>query len=72
MEDCSIGNTGLEKMAYSMSDTAKMLSLSLRTVENLIAHKQLTARRVGRRVIVPATSIRSFLSADRYTMPRAA
>jgi excisionase family DNA binding protein len=72
MKDCSTGNTGLEKMAYSMAEAAMMLSLSLRTIENLIANKELLARRVGRRVIVPATSIHAFLRADRYTMARAA
>jgi excisionase family DNA binding protein len=55
------------KLAYTKADAAKMLSLSLRSIDNLIALKELTVRRVGRRVIIPATSITAFLRLDHST-----
>lgn len=55
------------KMAYRMNEVAEMLSISLRTVETLIAQKQLLARRIGRRVVVPHTALASFLRQDHYT-----
>ena len=51
-------------LAYTQATAANLLSISLRTLDNLIAHKELTVRRVGRRVLVPATSITAFLKTD--------
>jgi excisionase family DNA binding protein len=59
-------------LAYSKADTAKILSVSTRTIDNLIAQKELTVRRVGRRVIVPLTSIQALLRGDSYTAAKAA
>jgi excisionase family DNA binding protein len=55
------------KLAYSKAESASLLSVSLRTIDNLIARKELTVRRVGRRVIIPATSITAFLRLDHST-----
>lgn len=54
-------------VAYTKADAAKMLSVSIRTIDNLIAQKELTVRRVGRRVIIPATSITAFLRGNHNT-----
>lgn len=47
-------NEGTErlKLLFSKADVAAALSLSPRTVDNLISRKQLTVVRVGRRALV--------------------
>jgi len=70
MHDCSTENTApnVVKLAYSKAEAAKLLSVSARTIDNLIALKELTVRRIGRRVLVPHTSITAFLRCDHDTM----
>ncbi len=41
-----------------------MLSVSVRTVENLIAAKELPVRRIGRRVLVPHRDLIEFIRHD--------
>ena len=55
------------KLAYAKSEAAKILSLSVRTIENLIANKELSVRRVGKRVLVPHQSLLNFLRHDHDT-----
>jgi excisionase family DNA binding protein len=57
----------LTKFAYSKAEAAKMISVSLRTIDNLIAQKELTARKIGRRVVVPHSSIVALLRSDSRT-----
>lgn len=52
------------KMMFSRKETAATLSVSLRMVDNLIGNKQLVARRVGRRVLVPLQSLERFTRRD--------
>jgi len=41
-----------EKLLYTKRDCAQMLSMCVRTIDNLITSKQLPIRRIGRRVLV--------------------
>ena len=43
-----------------------MLGLCTRTIDNMIADKQLTARKVGRSVVIPATALYGLM----YTFPK--
>jgi excisionase family DNA binding protein len=54
----------LNKLMYSKSEAAELLSLSVRTVEYLIANKELTARRIGKRVLVGYQSLLQFIRRD--------
>jgi excisionase family DNA binding protein len=54
----------VQKILISKRDAALALSLSVRTIENLIARKELTARRVGRRTLVVAASLTTFARRD--------
>jgi len=56
-----------EAMAMSKIEAARMLGVSVRTVDRLIALKRLPVRRLGRRVLVPRHSLQSFLRADHPT-----
>lgn len=55
------------KLMYSKTEAAEMLSVSLRTLENLIATKELLVRRVGKRVLVPYRSLLQFVRRDHKT-----
>jgi excisionase family DNA binding protein len=47
----------VERIAYRKTEAAEMLGLCLRTIDNMIAAKELTARKFGRVVIIPAAAI---------------
>jgi excisionase family DNA binding protein len=52
------------KLLYGKREAAALLSLSVRTIENLIARKELVARRVGKRTLVAASSLQAFARKD--------
>jgi excisionase family DNA binding protein len=51
----------MEAVLYSKEDTARLLSVSLRTVNNLISRGDLSIHRIGRRVLISRTAIDSFV-----------
>ena len=53
-----------ELILISKRDSAKMLSISLRSLDYLIASKQLTARRIGKRVLIPRRALEEFARRD--------
>jgi excisionase family DNA binding protein len=56
-----------EALALSKVEAAQLLGVSLRTVDRLIALKQLPVRRLGRRVLIPRNSLHNLLRADHPT-----
>ena len=54
-------------IALSKRETARMLGISLRTIDRLIALKELPVRRLGRRVLIPRASLESFFRNDHPT-----
>jgi len=56
-----------EALALSKLEAARMLGVSLRTVDRLIALKHLQVRRLGRRVLIPRNSLQSLLRTDHPT-----
>jgi excisionase family DNA binding protein len=52
------------KLLYNKTEAAEMLSLSVRTIENLIANRELIVRRVGRRVLIPHHALMQFTRRD--------
>lgn len=56
-----------EQIAVNKQEAAQMLGVSLRTIERLIALKELQVRRLGRRVLIPRTSLENFLRSDHPT-----
>jgi excisionase family DNA binding protein len=58
------GQGELTKLLYSKREAAQMLNVSLRTIDNLIAFKELVVRRIGRRVLIPHNAILSFVRTD--------
>ncbi|MFZ0821402.1 MAG: helix-turn-helix domain-containing protein [Candidatus Acidiferrales bacterium] len=56
-----------EPIAVNKLEAAQMLGVSLRTIERLIALKELQVRRLGRRVLILRTSLENFLRHDHPT-----
>jgi excisionase family DNA binding protein len=56
-----------EVLAMSKAEAARMLGISLRTVDRLIAAKHLPVRRLGRRVLIPRNGLQNLLRGDRST-----
>jgi len=59
------------KILVSKRDAALALSLSIRTIENLIRRKELVARRVGRPTLIVASSLQPFARHDHASPPPA-
>ena len=57
----------LEPVAHTTHETAYMLRLSERFVRKLVSNKQLVARKVGRRTLIPRSSIDAFMRKDHPT-----
>jgi len=48
----------------SKKDAARMLSVSLRTIDNLVKAKRLPVRRIGRRSLVPRSALEQLARRD--------
>ena len=53
-----------EKFLVGRVEAADMLSISRRALDYLVANKQLTARRIGARVLISVADLRRFSRAD--------
>ena len=60
-----------EKLAVNRLEAARLLSISLRTLDSLLARGELQARRVGRRVVFPIEELQRFLRKD-HPLPKKA
>jgi excisionase family DNA binding protein len=60
MESMNEAPNAVTTLLHSKIEAAAMLNLSLRTIDNLIAMKELTVRRIGRRVLIPRTVLLNF------------
>ena len=56
-----------ESIVVTKKIAAQMLSVSLRTIDHLIAAKELAIRKIGRRVVVPRQSLSDFILKDHPT-----
>jgi hypothetical protein len=54
----------VEKLLYCRRDTAEALSLSIRSIDYLITTGRLIARRVGGKILIPASAVRRFARED--------
>jgi len=56
------------KILLSKKEAANALSVSIRSLEYLIARRELPTRRVGRRVLIPSSAVEQFARRD-HTEP---
>ena len=54
-------------LALSKQEAAQMLGVSLRTIDRLIALKELQVRRLGRRVLIPRSALDGLMHKDHPT-----
>jgi excisionase family DNA binding protein len=55
------------KLLYSREEVAEMLNISLRTLDRLIATKQLPVRRIGKRALITWEVLKQFIRRDHTT-----
>jgi excisionase family DNA binding protein len=60
------------RIFYTKAEAAQALGVSVRTIDNLIAAKELRARKVRGRVMIPTDSVRALLRSDHKTVRAAA
>jgi excisionase family DNA binding protein len=53
-----------KRLAVGVRDAAAMLGISPRTIQNYISAKRLTARKIGRRTVIPMRALEDFLRFD--------
>jgi excisionase family DNA binding protein len=53
-----------DKLLFSRKASAEILDVSVRTLDYLIADRQLECRKVGRKVLIPRTSLTRFAGGD--------
>lgn len=76
--DCTLGagkckeETLTDAILLDKKTVAGLLSVSVRTVDNLIARGELVCRRVGRRVLIPRQALEQFARRDHATRPSGA
>jgi excisionase family DNA binding protein len=56
-----------EPALYSKKQSSAFLGVSVRTINNLIRAKQLVRRKIGRKTLIPKTSLQAFLTKDHPT-----
>jgi excisionase family DNA binding protein len=56
-----------DKILINRKEAARLLSVSLRSLDNLILCKELPTRRVGRRVLIPRRALELFAGRDHVT-----
>lgn len=54
----------MEKLLLSKREAAEALGCSVRTIENMIARKQLVSRRLGKRRMVPYAAVAQLAKRD--------
>lgn len=60
----SAPSSTLEKLLYTRQDAAYVLSISIRSLDYLVANKQLVVRRIGSRVLIPMGELRRLSRED--------
>lgn len=56
--------SGRERLLIGRQEAARMLSISERAIDYLVANRQLSARRIGTRVLIPLSDLQRFARAD--------
>ena len=60
----SVAVAPIDKLLVSQEEAAQLLSISKRSVEYLVASRQLSTRRIGTRALIPIEDIRRFARSD--------
>ena len=58
------------RLLYDRKSAARQLSISVRSLDYLIAGKQLETRRIGKKVLIPHASLVRFSQGNHYDSPK--
>lgn len=58
------------RLLYDRKEAARQLSISVRSLDYIIAAKELETRRIGRKVLVTHASLMRYASGNHYTVKR--
>ena len=58
------------RLLYDRKEAARQLSISVRSLDYLIAAKKLETRRIGKKVLIPHGSLLRFSQANHYDSPK--
>ncbi len=58
------------RLLYDRKEAARQLSISVRSLDYLIAGGQLDTRRIGKKVLIPRGSLARFSQANHYDSPK--
>ena len=56
----------VEKFLYSRKEAALSLGISVRSLDYIVARKELPTRRIGGKVLIPAVALRKFAAMDHF------
>jgi hypothetical protein len=56
--------SGVEPLAVSVHEAARMIGVCPRSVQNYVASKVLTSRKIGRRRVITVAALKDFLRRD--------
>jgi len=59
----------MDTLLLSKHEAARLLGLSIRSLEHLISRKEIPTRRIGRRVLIARAAVESFASAQNSNEP---
>ena len=57
----------MDTILLSKPEAARMLGLSVRSIDHLISKKKLPTRRIGKRVLITRSAVETFASAESST-----
>jgi hypothetical protein len=58
------------RMLYSRIEAARQLSISVRSLDYILAAKQLDTRRIGRKILITHSSLVRFAQGNHYDSPK--
>jgi excisionase family DNA binding protein len=59
-----VSSSPSDRLAVSVREAGRLLSVSPRTIQNYIHAKMLPARKIGRRTVIPVRALEAFLRRD--------
>jgi hypothetical protein len=64
--DDSAHNERVEKLLYDRKSAAYALSISVRSVDYLLSQRAFRTRKIGKKVLIPASELKRFAAADHF------
>jgi hypothetical protein len=65
-DSCLSKDEAVPKLLYDRKSAAVALSISVRSLDYLLARRTFATRRIGRKVLIPAGELRKFAQADYF------